>query len=160
MLKYLTRYLTGGPISNGRIVGEREGRVYFMARSKKKGQEQVEVSLSNVEFVQQWCLHILPKEFTKTRHFGAWSGSKRRIYLEQCTELAPKGSKAPATTDTTAATDATATTDTTEKTVTTSNLVKKPCRSCPHCQREMACIVKEDRPSSRVVLRPGPSSMV
>ena len=31
MLKYLTRYLTGGPISDRRIVGEKDGRVYCMA---------------------------------------------------------------------------------------------------------------------------------
>ncbi len=63
MIKYLTRYLTGGPISNSRIVGERDGRIYFMARSKKKGSGQTMTSLAAVEFVQQWCLHILPKEF-------------------------------------------------------------------------------------------------
>jgi Putative transposase/Transposase zinc-binding domain len=142
MLKYLTRYLTGGPISNGRIVGERNGRVYFMARSEKKGQGQVETSLSTVEFVQQWCLHILPKDFTKTRRFGAWSGSKRRVYLDRCAELAPKEIKSTATTDTTAISD------TTGKSATTS---KKPSRCCPHCQGEMACIVKEDRPSWRAL---------
>lgn len=133
MLKYLTRYLTGGPISNSRIVGERDGRVYFMARSKKKGQGQVEDSLSTVEFVQQWCLHILPKDFTKTRHFGAWSGSKRRVYSEQCTKLLPK---------------TTLPTNTTAKPATT-GFEKKPDRSCPHCQGELSCILKEDRPSWR-----------
>jgi len=61
MLKYLTRYLTGGPISDRRILGERDGRIYFTARSKRKGEGPVEVSLSRVEFVRQWSLHILPK---------------------------------------------------------------------------------------------------
>jgi Putative transposase/Transposase zinc-binding domain len=140
MLKYLTRYLTGGPISNRRIVGEKDGRIWFLARSKKKGEGQVVTSLSNVEFVQQWSLHILPKEFTKTRHFGAWSGSKRRVYLDQCKALAPtvevpcevpcgpiaqaEGSKSPG---------------------------PKRCHSCPHCQGEMRCIVDEDRPSWREI---------
>jgi hypothetical protein len=131
MLKYLTRYLTGGPISNGRIVGERDGRIFFMARSERKGQGQVEVSLSKVEFVQQWSLHILPKEFTKTRRFGAWSGSKRRIYLERCTQLAPKDVASPATPKV------------------TDSVETKKHRSCPHCQGEMACILKEERPRWR-----------
>ncbi len=95
MIKYLTRYLTGGPISNSRIVGERDGRIYFMARSKKKGSGQTMTSLAAVEFVQQWCLHILPKEFTKTRQYGAWSGSKRQVYLEQCRSLARTVRKGP-----------------------------------------------------------------
>ena len=30
LLKYLTRYITGGPISDKRIVGEKGGRIYFM----------------------------------------------------------------------------------------------------------------------------------
>jgi len=89
MLKYLTRYLTGGPISDRRIVGEKDGRVYFMARSKRKGEGQVETSLSRVELVRQWSLHILPKEYTKTRFYGEWSGTKRRIYKERCQALAP-----------------------------------------------------------------------
>jgi len=98
----------------------------LMARSKRKGQGQVEVSLSKVEFVQQCCLHILPKDFTKTRRIGAWSGTKRRIYMERCTALAPKSLEATA------------------KPVTTNSIERKH-RSCPHCRVEMACIVKEER---------------
>jgi hypothetical protein len=132
MLKYLTRYLTGGPISNGRIVGERDGRIYFMARSKRKDQGQVEVSLSKVEFVQQWCLHIPPKDFTKTRHFGAWSGSKRKEYIDRCKELAPPLTASLANQPLAHSKDA-----------------KKPIHSCPHCGCEMKCTVNEERPSWR-----------
>ncbi len=137
MLKYLTRYLTGGPISNRRIVGERDGRVYFMARSKRKGEGQVEVSLAKVEFVQQWSLHILPKEFTKTRHFGAWSGSKRKIYLARCTELAPEAELALTKINQA------------DEPVTPNRLERKKCRNCPHCQEAMACILREERPRWR-----------
>ena len=137
MLKYLTRYLTGGPISDRRIVGERDGRVYFMARSKRKGEGQVEVSLAKVEFVQQWSLHILPKEFTKTRHFGVWSGSKRKIYMARCTELAPAIELVL-----TAIEQA-------DKSVTPNRLERKKCRSCPHCQEAMACILRVERPRWR-----------
>jgi hypothetical protein len=134
MLKYLTRYLTGGPISNGRIVGEQDGRVYFKARSKKKGQGQVVASLSRVEFVQQWALHILPKDFTKTRHFGAWSGSKKKGYLDQCRNLAPESrtSKIETTENKSSSTKA----NTTQ-------------RVCPHCNGEMNCVLKEQRPRWR-----------
>ena len=131
MLKYLTRYMTGGPISNSRILGERDGRIYFKARSKKKGEGQVEASLSIVEFVQQWCLHILPPEFTKARRFGARSGSKRRVYLERSRELA------------------------TQQTATTQNepiqcdqpVEPKKSRGCPQCGGGMVCTLKEERPS-------------
>lgn len=143
MLKYLTRYLTGGPISDRRIVGEKEGRIYFYARSKTKGAGQVVTSLSKVEFVQQWCLHILPKEFTKTRHFGAWSGSLRRTYMEQCRELAPvdieselQDCSKPVSTDI-------------EEKNSQKKKESKKTRSCAHCGGEMKCIVNEKRPSWR-----------
>jgi hypothetical protein len=136
MLKYLTRYLTGGPISNRRILGERDGRIYFTARSKRKGEGPVEASLSRVEFVQQWSLHILPKEFTKSRFFGSWSGSKRRMYMEACRALAPVAPSATA--DTRKCKEADPTT------------AKPPrVKSCPHCQGSMQCIVKEPRPRWR-----------
>lgn len=133
MLKYLTRYLTGGPISNGRIVGEKNGRVYFMARSKDKGKGQVKTSLSKVEFVQRWCLHILPKDFTKTRFFGHWSGAKRKAYLARCHELAP-------------AIEIASTTDDVATPIAKSEKGKPP---CPHCQSEMRCSEKVDRPKWR-----------
>ena len=138
MLKYLTRYLTGGPISDRRIVGEKDGRVYFMARSKRKSEGQVMASLSRVEFVQQWCLHILPKDFTKTRFFGAWSGSKRRKYTDRCQALAPsvilptlQSSRGSAS----------------KKLDSPSQPTSQP--TCPHCQGSMACIAQEDRPKWR-----------
>jgi hypothetical protein len=133
MLKYLTRYLTGGPISNSRIVGERDGRVFFRARSKRKGEGQVETSLSKVEFVQQWCLHILPPEFTKVRHFGAWSGSKRRMYLERSRELAPQLTSATQS----------------GLHLREIQLEPKKSRGCPDCGKPMECILEEKRPKWR-----------
>jgi Putative transposase/Transposase zinc-binding domain len=84
MLKYLTRYLTGGPISDKRIVGEKDGRVWFMARRQDKQPGQRLTSLPNVEFVRRWTMHVLPKEFTKVRQFGHWASTKRSSYLRAC----------------------------------------------------------------------------
>jgi len=133
MLKYLTRYLTGGPISDRRIIGEKDGRIFFLARSKTKGASQTIASLPKIEFVQQWSLHILPKDFTKTRHFGTWSGSLRSKYMNTCNELAPEQLNAKI-----------------DK-VTTSQLrpsLKSTC-SCKHCGSEMQCLVHEKRPRWR-----------
>ena len=145
MLKYLTRYLTGGPISDRRIVGDKDGRIYFMARSKRKGEGQVETSLSRVEFVRQWSLHILPKEFTKTRFFGAWSGTKRSVYMEQCQELAPPVKLAAIQTQKPESAE-TASEDANKP-----NGQKKPRgqHTCPHCQGAMQCILMEQRPKWR-----------
>ena len=67
VLKYLARYMTGGPISDRRLIEVKDGRVYFWARSSDKSGRQVPVSLPTLEFVRCWTLHILPKGFTKAR---------------------------------------------------------------------------------------------
>jgi hypothetical protein len=80
VIKYLTRYMTGGPISDRRIVGEENGRVYFLARNADDSSRMDRASLPATEFVQQWALHILPKGFVRARFYGGWSGSKRCEY--------------------------------------------------------------------------------
>ncbi len=56
VLKCLARYMTGGPISDRRIIEVKNGRVYFRARSKDKSGRQVPGSLSIVEFIRCWTL--------------------------------------------------------------------------------------------------------
>lgn len=90
VIKYLGRYLTGGPISDSRIVAADEREVTFLAREGKKpgGEDrQVPLKLSTLEFARRWALHVLPAGFTKTRHYGGWSNRRRETYLEQCARL-------------------------------------------------------------------------
>lgn len=90
VLKYLARYLTGGPISDARIVSADERQVTFLAREGKVtgGQrEQVPISMSAVEFTRLWSLHILPKGYTKSRRFGGWSNPRKGKYVQRCAML-------------------------------------------------------------------------
>ena len=90
IVKYLARYLTGGPISDGRLVNYQDGQVTFTARTGKThgGSDEIEeVELPAEEFVRRWCLHILPRGFTKTRGFGGWSNHHSRRYVKECREL-------------------------------------------------------------------------
>ncbi len=90
VVNYLTRYLTGGPISNRRIVAACRDEVTFMAREGKRvggEREQVEVTLGTEEFVRRWCLHIQPDQLTKTRYLGGWANSRQADYLSRCREL-------------------------------------------------------------------------
>lgn len=87
VVRYLTRYLTGGPISDHRIIASDDEEVTFMARTGRvTGGEsgQVPYTLSTPEFVRRWCLHILPDQLTKTRQFGGWSNTKAEEYLAKC----------------------------------------------------------------------------
>ncbi len=89
MLKYLSRYLTGGPISDSRIVSADPHEVTFLARegSRPGGEsKQIPMTLPTVEFTRRWSLHVLPKGYTKTRRYGGWSNGRREAYLEQCSK--------------------------------------------------------------------------
>jgi hypothetical protein len=81
--------MTGGPISDRRLIEVKDGRVYFWARSHDKSGRQVPVSLSTIEFIRHWTLHILPKGFTKARCYGGWSNTRRAAYQQQCDRLQP-----------------------------------------------------------------------
>jgi hypothetical protein len=87
LVRYLTRYLTGGPISDSRIVEADHESVTFLAREGKTiggDQKQVHVTMPTREFVQRWCLHIQPDQLTKSRYFGGWSTNRLAAYLERC----------------------------------------------------------------------------
>ena len=87
VLKYLARYLTGGPISDRRLIEESNGNVAFLARAGDGSDKQIRVERSGVEFVRLWSLHILPKGFTKSRFFGGWSNNQRGKFLDRCRKL-------------------------------------------------------------------------
>lgn len=88
--KYLARYLTGGPISDRRLVSDEDGFVTILARVGDKtggSDETIPVPMPGVEFVRRWSLHILPKGYTKTRRFGGYSNHHRARYMAECREL-------------------------------------------------------------------------
>lgn len=90
IVKYLARYLTGGPISDNRLVSIDDGWVRFIDRTGTThgGSEETEVvELPVVEFVRRWCLQILPRGFTKTRSVGGWNNHHRRRYVAECLGL-------------------------------------------------------------------------
>jgi hypothetical protein len=74
VLKYLARYMTGGPISDRRIISDAASKVTFWARSKEKatGNQSQPFSLQGREFVRRWAMHILPKGYTRSRSYGGY----------------------------------------------------------------------------------------
>jgi len=86
VIKYLARYLGGGPISEARIVSTDQDQVTLMARQGETvggDPTQIPITLSQVEFTRRWCLHVLPSGYTRTRRFGGWSNPRRELYLER-----------------------------------------------------------------------------
>ena len=107
VLKYLARYLTGGPISDRRLISWEGDQVTFWARSSDKGRGNPSepYSLTGVEFTRRWALHILPKGFVKSRSFGGFSTRNRRAYLARCREQLGVEPPAPAARDVPPASD-------------------------------------------------------
>ncbi len=89
VLKYLARYMTGGPISDRRLISDDGSVVTFWARSKEKstGNKPQPFPLRGAEFVRRWSMHILPKGYTRSRSYGGYHGTKRKDYLERCRAL-------------------------------------------------------------------------
>jgi Putative transposase len=131
MLMYLARYLTGGPISDSRIISDENGQVTFWARSKDKRKENAPrpYSLSGREFVRRWTLHVLPKAFVRSRNYGGFHPTKRKRYLEQCRTLLSQPAPPPKPKVEAA----------------------EPVVDCPRCKKPMTLIENSRRPSWRDV---------
>ena len=139
VIKYLGRYMTGGPISDRRLIEEKDGRIYFWARSDDKSGRLEVASLPVQEFVRRWTTHILPKRFTKSRCYGGWSNTRREAYRQQCESLSPSPipipTSSPTPDDTTTLADA-------------SLIEANPDRPpCPKCGTSMELLFNHHRPS-------------
>jgi len=139
VLKYLARYLTGGPISDRRLIEHQEGEVTFWVRGKdkSKGNPPEPYTLPGVEFTRRWSLHILPKGFVKSRCFGGYSCRKREAYLDCCGELLQlehPASEPPETPGEEPGEE------------------RESCVACPRCQATMECISHVERPSWNAIL--------
>jgi hypothetical protein len=139
VLKYLARYLTGGPISDRRLIDHQDGKITFWARGhdKESGHQREPYTLSGAEFTRRWALHILPKGFIKSRCFGGFSCRHRKTYLDRCRTLLDLKRADPATAEGAAE----------------SAEPSPPAPRCPRCQTSMTCVSQGERVSWRKVLR-------
>ncbi len=138
VLKYLARYLTGGPISDRRLLSREQGQVTFLARRLDKpaaGRRagQAPFTLDGLEFVRRWSLHILPKGFTKVRYYGGYSNRQAESYGKRCRELLGVS---------TCSDDASANKPETDDEPSDTSTV-----CCPTCGQPLTCLLETSRPS-------------
>ena len=69
-IEYLGRYTHKVAISNSRIISVSDTHVVFSARALKKGEPRRTITLSNVEFIRRFLMHVLPSGFQKIRYYG------------------------------------------------------------------------------------------
>ena len=93
VIHYLSRYTHRIAISNARIKAFDNGMVTFSYKDYRDDSKIKEMSITASEFVRRFLLHVLPKNFTKIRHYGflANAGKQERIrMLCGITNTAPK----------------------------------------------------------------------
>jgi len=82
VIEYLGRYTHKIAISNHRISGIEDASVTFKAKDYRQGGKKHFIILSDREFIRRFSLHILPKGFTRIRHYGILSSSLKKVALE------------------------------------------------------------------------------
>lgn len=78
VVKYLGQYTHRVAITNQRILNISNQEVTFVAKDYRDGAVNKIVTLSGVEFLRRFSMHILPKRFVKIRRFGIYNPTFRR----------------------------------------------------------------------------------
>jgi hypothetical protein len=81
VVEYLGRYTHKIAISNHRIQSIDNSSVTFTAKDYRHGGKKHPVTLKDTEFIRRFALHILPKGFTRIRHYGILSSSLKKKIL-------------------------------------------------------------------------------
>ena len=70
VLKYLSHYTHRIAISNTRIISLKAGMVTFYYKDYKDNSKRKTMTLTAVEFIRRFLMHILPTSFVKILHYG------------------------------------------------------------------------------------------
>ena len=87
VLKYLARYTHRAAISNHRLLELIDGQVRFRWKDYARGGRWRTMTLSAIEFVRRFLMHILPSGFVRIRHYGILANRHRKGKLARCREL-------------------------------------------------------------------------
>ena len=78
VIKYLGNYTHRVAISNGRIHSIVDKEVSFFYKDNKDGGKSKLMTITGIEFLRRFSMHILPKGFVKIRYFGILSNRYRK----------------------------------------------------------------------------------
>lgn len=87
VLKYLARYTHRVAISNRRLLRLDNGQVTFSWKDYAHGNRQSTMTVTAVEFIRRFLLHVLPSGFMKIRYYGFLANRCRTENLAHCREL-------------------------------------------------------------------------
>lgn len=81
VLEYLGRYTHRTAISNERLVSAKADLVRFRYKDYARGGRRRVMALAPTEFLRRFCLHVLPRGFTRIRHYGLLANRNKRALL-------------------------------------------------------------------------------
>ena len=85
------RYAFRVAISNERIKSiDEDGNVTFEYKDYKDVEKIKSMTISGVEFIRRFLLHVLPKGFTKIRHYGLLANRNKKNNIRLCRLLISK----------------------------------------------------------------------
>ncbi|MDB5348947.1 MAG: transposase [Planctomycetota bacterium] len=87
VLKYLARYTHRVAISNRRLRALEGGKVTFRRKDYARGGRPKTMTLSAIEFLRRFLLHVLPAGFVRIRHYGFLANRVCREKLALCSAL-------------------------------------------------------------------------
>lgn len=87
VVKYLGRYTHRIAISNSRIVSMDAGTVTIAVKDYKDNSKTKTLTLTGIEFIRRFLMHILPKGFVKIRHYGILANRNKKTKLALCRRL-------------------------------------------------------------------------
>jgi len=81
LVKYLARYTHRVAISNHRILNFENGFVTFAYKDYKDHDKKKSMTLSAIEFIRRFMLHILPQGFMRIRQYGFLANKVKKKQL-------------------------------------------------------------------------------
>lgn len=87
VLKYLARYTHRVAIANRRLVAAEGDTVSFVWKDYAHGSKRRVMTLSAVEFLRRFLLHVLPSGFPRIRYYGFLANRHRHERLDRCRAL-------------------------------------------------------------------------
>ena len=90
VVEYVGRYSFRVDISNQRIKNIENDKVTIEYIDYKDNKKVKEMTITGIEFIRRFLLHVLPDNFTKIKHYGLLSNRDKKKNIRFCRFLISK----------------------------------------------------------------------
>ena len=87
VVNYIGRYAFRIAISNERIKDIEGGNITFEYKDTKDDNKIKSMTISASEFIRRFLMHVLPKNFTKKKHYGLLANRNKKTLINKCRVL-------------------------------------------------------------------------